>query len=131
MIRKIYLCTQVRTLYSYGNVITIINDTHYHQICFRTYTRMLLSLDEFIESLGEMYHTSYDTIETIKYYLDANDIIDLDTNLIHSSILTSKQIDDIIKYIVREDARSQLLKLIFNRTFNSDSHIDYEYRQFK
>ncbi|CAF5159215.1 unnamed protein product, partial [Rotaria sp. Silwood1] len=27
MIRKIYLCTQVRTLCSYGDVITIINDT--------------------------------------------------------------------------------------------------------
>ncbi|CAF1326041.1 unnamed protein product, partial [Rotaria sp. Silwood1] len=38
---------------------------------------------------------------------------------------------DIIEYIVREDAIRQLLKLIFNRTFNSDSHIDYEYRQFK
>ncbi|CAF1526836.1 unnamed protein product, partial [Rotaria sp. Silwood1] len=131
MIRKIYLCTQVRTLCSYGDVITIINDTDYQQIRFRTYKRMSLSLDEFIEIFGEMYHTSYDTIETIKYYLDANDIIDLDTNLIHSSILTSKQIDDIIEYIVREDAIRQLLKLIFNRTYNSDSHIDYEYRQFK
>ncbi|CAF5017504.1 unnamed protein product [Rotaria sp. Silwood1] len=131
IIRKIYLCTQVRTLCSYGDVITIINDTDYHQIRFRTYKRMSLSLDEFIEILGEMYHTSYDTIETIKYYLDANDIIDLDTNLIHSSILTSKQIDDMIKYIVREDAIRQLLKLIFNRTRNSDSHIDDEYRQFK
>ncbi|CAF5143148.1 unnamed protein product, partial [Rotaria sp. Silwood1] len=36
-----------------------------------------------------------------------------------------------IKYIVREDAIKQLLKLIFNRTRNSDSHIDDEYRQFK
>ncbi|CAF5119294.1 unnamed protein product, partial [Rotaria sp. Silwood1] len=109
MIRKIYLCTQVRTLCSYGDVITIINDPDYHQIRFRTYKRMSLSLDEFIEILVEMYHTSYDTIETIKYYLHANDIIDLDTNLIHSSILTSKQIDDMIKYIVREDAIRELL----------------------
>ncbi|CAF1409408.1 unnamed protein product [Rotaria sp. Silwood1] len=113
MIRKIYLCTQVRTLCSYGDVITIINDPDYHQIRFRTYKRLSLSLDEFIE------------------ILDASDIIDLDTNLIHSSILTSKQIDDMIKYIVREDAIKQLLKLIFNRTRNSDSHIDDEYRQFK
>ncbi|CAF5061023.1 unnamed protein product [Rotaria sp. Silwood1] len=58
---------------------------------------MSLSLDEFIEILGEMYHTSYDTIETIKYYLDANDIIDFDTNLIHSSILTDSRIDEEFK----------------------------------
>ncbi|CAF3346668.1 unnamed protein product [Rotaria sp. Silwood2] len=131
MIRKIYLCSQVRTLCSYGDVITIINDSDYHQIRFRTYKRMSLSSDEFIEILGEMYSTFYDTIETMKYYLDADDIIDLDTNLIHSSILTSKQIDDMIKYIVREDAIRQLLKLIFDRTRNSDSNIDDEHRQFK
>ncbi|CAF1225614.1 unnamed protein product [Rotaria sp. Silwood1] len=131
MIRKIYLSTQTRTLCSYGDVITIIHDSDYHQICFRTYKRMSLSSDEFIEILGEIYHTSYDTIETMKYYLDANDIIDLDTNLIHSSVLTSKQIDDMIKYIVREDAIRQLLKLIFDRIRNNDSHIDDEHRQLK
>ncbi|CAF4817536.1 unnamed protein product, partial [Rotaria magnacalcarata] len=62
-----------------GDVITIINDSDYHQIRLRTCTRMSLSSDEFIE------------------ILDANDIIDLDTNLIYSSILTSKQVDDMIK----------------------------------
>ncbi|CAF4735784.1 unnamed protein product, partial [Rotaria magnacalcarata] len=80
-----------------GDVITIINDSDYHQIRLRTCTRMSLSSDEFIEILGEMYRTPYDTIESMKYYLDANDIIDLDTNLIYSSILTSKQVDDMIK----------------------------------
>ncbi|CAF1625727.1 unnamed protein product [Rotaria magnacalcarata] len=131
MIRKISLCTQTRTLCSYGDVITIINDSDYHQIRLRTCTRMSLSSDEFIEILGEMYRTSYDTIESMKYYLDANDIIDLDTNLIYSSILTSKQVDDMIKYIVREDAIRQLLKLIFDRTRNSDSYMNSEQIQFK
>ncbi|CAF4799948.1 unnamed protein product [Rotaria socialis] len=131
MIRKMSLCTQTRTLCSYGDVITIINDSDYHQIRLRTCTRMSLSSDEFIEILGEMYHTTYDTIESMKYYLDANDIIDLDTNLIYSSILTSKQIDDMIKYIVREDAIRQLLKLIFDRTRNSDSYMNNEQIQFK
>ncbi|CAF4553692.1 unnamed protein product [Rotaria socialis] len=131
MIQKISLCTQTRTLCSYGDVITIINDSNYHQIRLRTCTRMSLSSDEFIEILGEMYHTSYDTIESMKYYLDANDIIDLDTNLIYSSMLTANQIDDMIKYIVREDAIRQLLKLIFDRARNSDSYMNNEQIQFK
>ncbi|CAF4126247.1 unnamed protein product, partial [Rotaria sp. Silwood1] len=41
------------------------------------------------------------------------------------------QIDDMIKYIVREDAIRQLLKLIFDRIRNNDSHIDDEHRQLK
>lgn len=124
------LCTQTRTLCSYGNVITIIKDSDYHQIRLRTCTRMSLSSDEFIQILGEMYHTMYDTIESMKYYLDANDIIDLDTNLIYSSILTSKQIDNMIQYIVREDAIRKLLKLIFDRLRNSDSYMNNEQIQF-
>ncbi|CAF2524405.1 unnamed protein product [Rotaria sp. Silwood2] len=54
MIRKIYLSTQIQTVCSYGDVITIIHDSDYHQIRFRTYKRMSLSSDEFIEILGEI-----------------------------------------------------------------------------
>ncbi|CAF4920486.1 unnamed protein product, partial [Rotaria sp. Silwood2] len=34
MIRKIYLSTQIQTVCSYGDVITIIHDSDYHQIRF-------------------------------------------------------------------------------------------------
>lgn len=126
MIRKVSRYSQQRILCSYGDIITIINDSDYQQIRLRTHQRMSISLDEFIEILGELYHTSYDTIETMKYYVEANDIIDLDTNLIHSSILTSKQIDDMIRYILREDAIRQLLKLISDRIHHNDEHEQYK-----
>jgi hypothetical protein len=83
---------------------------------------MSLSSDEFIEILGEMYHTSLDTIETMKYYLEANDIIDIDTHILHSSTLTSRDIDEMTKYILHEDAIRELRKLIFDRK---------EYKQLK
>lgn len=130
MIRKILLCTQLRTLCSYGDIITAINNPNYHQIRLRTSQRMSLSSDEFIEILGEIYHTSYNTVEVMKYYLEAHDIIDLDTTLIHPSILTSKQIDDMIKYIAREDAIRQVVKLIFNQKSNTKDSMINEHIQF-
>jgi hypothetical protein len=120
MLRKIRLCIQIRTLCSYGDVITTINEIDSQQIHLRTLKRMSLSSDEFIEILGEIYHTSLDTIETMKYYLEANDIIDMNTNLIHRSILKSKEIDEITKYILHEDAIRELRKLIFNRKQNNE-----------
>ena len=131
MIRRIFLCTQERTLCSYGDIIATINEFDYHQIHLRTLKRISLSRDEFIEIIGELYHTSYDTIETMKFYLEAHDVIDPDTNLIHSSTLTIKQIDDRIKYVLREDAIRLLLKLIFDRTRNSDANMYNEYLQLK
>ncbi len=131
MLRKILLCTQSRTLCSYADVITTINDPDSHQIRLRTIQRMSLSSDEFIEIIGEMYQTYYDTIETMKYYLEANDIIDMNTNLIDSLTKTSKQIDDMIKYILREDAIRLLLKLIFNRKRDSENEMNNQHRQFK
>ena len=122
MLRKIRLCIQIRTLCSYGDVITAINEIDSQQIRLRTFKRMSLSSDEFIEILGEMYHTSLDTIETMKYYLEANDIIDIDTHILHSSTLTSRDIDEMTKYILHEDAIRELRKLIFDRK---------EYKQLK
>jgi len=127
MLRKILLCTQERILCSYADVITTVNDPDYHQIHLRTLTRMSLTSDEFIEIIGEMYHTSYERIETMKYYLEANDVIDMDTNIIHSPGLILKQINDIIKYILREDAIRLVLQIIFDRKRNNDN----EYVQFK
>jgi hypothetical protein len=129
MLRKIRLCIQTRTLCSYGDAITTINEADYQQIRLRTLEGMSLSSDEFIEIIGEMYHTSYDTIETMKYYLDAKDVIDIDTNLLHPSTLTSREIDDMTKYILHEDAIRQLIKLILERKRNSD--LNNEHIQFK
>jgi hypothetical protein len=67
----------------------------------------------------------------MKYYLEANDIIDMNTNLIDSLTKTSKQIDDMIKYILREDAIRLLLKLIFNRKRDSENEMNNQHRQFK
>jgi hypothetical protein len=88
---------------------------------------MSLTSDEFIEIIGEMYHTSYERIETMKYYLEANDVIDMDTNIIHSPGLILKQINDIVKYILREDAIRLGLQIIFDRKRNNDN----EYVEFK
>jgi hypothetical protein len=129
MLRKLLMCTQERILCSYGDVITAINDPDYHQIRLRTFNRMSLLSDEFIEILGEIYHTSHDTIDTMKYYLEANEVIDMDTNLIHPSTL--EQTDDMIKYILREDAIRQLLKLLSDRKRNNDNDIINEGIQFK
>jgi hypothetical protein len=121
MLRKIRMCTQIRTLCSYGDIITTINEANYHQIHLRTFKRMSLSSDEFIEIIGEMYQTSYDIIETMKYYLEAHNVIDIDTNLLlHSSLLSSEKINNMIKYILHEDAIRELIKLIFNQKFNND-----------
>jgi hypothetical protein len=120
MLRKIRLCIQTRTLCSYGDIITTINEVDYQQIRLRTFKRMSLSSDEFIEILGEMYHTSVDTIETMKYYLEANEVIDLDTNLIHPPTLTSREIDEMTKYILHEDAIRELKKVIFDRKRNNE-----------
>ncbi|CAF0923040.1 unnamed protein product [Adineta ricciae] len=104
-IRKILKCTQTRTLCSYADILTTLNESNSTtQIHFRTITRVCLSSDEFIEILGEMYQTCYATMETLKYYLEASDIIDTETNLIHSSVSTSKQLDELMKYILYEDA---------------------------
>jgi hypothetical protein len=127
MLQKIRMCIQTRTLCSYGDIITTINEPDYHQIHLRTFQRMSLSSDEFIEIIGELYQTSYDRIETIKYYLEAHDVIDIDTNLIYPSTL--KQIDQMIKYILHEDAIRQLIKLIFDRKRNRD--LNNEYRKFQ
>ncbi|CAF1561008.1 unnamed protein product [Adineta steineri] len=131
MLRKILKCTQIRMLCSYADVITTLNESDSHQIHLRTFKRISLSSDEFIEIIGEMYNTSYETIETMKYYLEANDIIDMNTNLIHSSIRISKQIDEMIKYIFYEDAIRLLLKLIVDRKHMNDNDINNEYKQFK
>jgi len=91
---------------------------------------MSLSSDEFIEIIGEMYQTSYDIIETMNYYVEAYDVIDIDTNLLlHSSVLSLDKIDNMIKYILHEDAIRQLIKLIFNRKHNND--LNNKNRQFK
>jgi hypothetical protein len=129
MLRKILMCIQTRTLCSYADVITGINDSDSNQIRLRTFHRMCLSSDEFIEILGEMYQIYYDTIESMKYYLEANDVIDIHTNLIHSS--TSEQIDDMMKYILREDAIRLLLKLIFYRKRDSYDEMNNEQRKFQ
>jgi len=130
MLRKIRMCTQIRTLCSYEDIITTINETDYHQIHLRTFKRMSLSSDEFIEIIGEMYQTSYDIIETMNYYVEAYDVIDIDTNLLlHSSVLSLDKIDNMIKYILHEDAIRQLIKLIFNRKHNND--LNNKNRQFK
>ncbi|CAF1261150.1 unnamed protein product [Adineta steineri] len=131
MLRKILKCIQIRMLCSYADVITTLNESDSHQIHLRTFKRISLSSDEFIEIIGEMYNTSYETIETMKYYLEANDIIDMNTNLIHSSIKISKQIDEMIKYIFYEDAIRLLLKLIVDRKHMNDNDINNEYKQFK
>jgi hypothetical protein len=65
----------------------------------------------------------------MKYYLDAKDVIDIDTNLLHPSTLTSREIDDMTKYILHEDAIRQLIKLILERKRNSD--LNNEHIQFK
>ncbi|UJR31391.1 hypothetical protein I4U23_018885 [Adineta vaga] len=130
ILRKILKCTQLRTLCTYADVLTILNESDSHQIHFRTIQRMCLSFDEFIEILGEMYHTCYELMDTMKYYLEANDILDVETNLIHSSILTSKQIDDMMKYIVREDAIRFVWKLIFDQERNHSKDVNDKYKQF-
>ena len=129
MLRKIRLCVQMRTLCSYGDVMTTINEADYQQIRLRTLKRMSLSSDEFIEILGEIYHTSYDTIENMKYYLEAKDIIDMNTNVIHPSTLSVTDIDQMTKYILHEEAIRQLRILIFDRRRHND--MNNEHRQFK
>ena len=129
MLRKIHRCLQARTLCSYGDVITTINEADHHQIRLRTINHMSLSSDEFIEILGEIYHTSSDPIETMKSYLDAHDILDMDTNLLHPSNLTSIDVEDMTKYLLHEDAIRQLRRLIFDRKRHHDSN--NEQRQFK
>lgn len=115
ILRKIHLCTQIRTLCSYNDILTTINEPDSHQIHLRTYKRMSLSFDEFIEIIGELYQISIDRFETMKYYFQAIDVMDIDAHLIHSSILTGKSIDDMMKYILHEDAIREIEKLIFNR----------------
>lgn len=129
MLRKIRRCIQPRTLCSYGDVITTINEADHQQIRLRTLNRMSLSSDEFIEILGEIYHTSSDTIEAMKYYLEAHDVLDMDTNLLHPSTLTSNDIEEMTKYLLHEDAIRQLKRLVFDRKRHNDSN--HEHRQFK
>ncbi|CAF0920812.1 unnamed protein product [Adineta ricciae] len=119
-IRKILKCTQTRTLCSYADILTTLNESNSTtQIHFRTITRVCLSSDEFIEILGEMYQTCYATMETLKYYLEASDIIDTETNLIHSSVSTSKQLDELMKYILYEDAIRLVCKFISDQQRNN------------
>jgi hypothetical protein len=115
MLRKVHLCTRERTLCFYGDVINALNQSNSEEIHLRTFERMSLSSDEFIEIIGEIYDSSSDTIDTMKYYIEARDIIDTDTNLILPSNITSRHVDDSIKYVHREDAIRHLLKLIFDR----------------
>lgn len=130
MLRKIHRCIQTRTLCSYGDVITTISEVDHQQIRLRTLTHMSLSSDEFIEILGEIYRTSSDTIETMKYYLDVHDVLDMDTNLLHPSNLTSNDIDNMTKYLLHEDAIRQLKRLIFDRNQHHDD-LNSEQKQFK
>ena len=119
-IRKILKCTQTRTLCSYADTLTTLNESNSTtQIRFRTITRVCLSSDEFIEILGEMYQTYYATMETLKYYLEAGDIIDTETNLIHSSVSTSNQVDELMKYILYEDAIRLVCKFVSDQQRNN------------
>lgn len=129
MLRKIRRCIQSRVLCSYGDVITTINEADHQQIRLRTLTHMCLSSDEFIEILGEIYNTSSDTIEAMKFYLEAHDVLDMDTNLLHPSNLTANEIEDMTKYLLHEDAIRQLKKLIIDRSRHDDSN--NQQRQFK
>ena len=127
MLRRVHLCARERTLCSYGNVLNAFNDPDYERLRLRTWTRISLSLDEFIEILGEIYYMSASTVETMPCYLQASEIVDVDTNLIRSRDLTLAQTDDMIKYVLREDAIRQLIKLLADRQ-RHDAHDSFNER---
>ena len=59
-------------------------------------------------------------VDTMKYYIEAKEVIDTDSNLLLPSRLSSRHLDDLIKYIQREDAIRQVLKLLFDRKRDND-----------
>lgn len=120
MLRKIHLCTQYRTLCSSIDVLQTINETNCEQIHLRTYKQMSLSSDEFLEIIGELYQISSNIFKRIKYYFDASDVIDLNTNLLYI-----KNIENLMKYILHDDAIREIKQLIFDRERND------EYKQMK
>lgn len=116
MLRRVHLCARERILCSYGHVLAAFNDSDYQRLRLRTWKRISLSMDEFIEILGEAYYMSAGTVESMPCYLQASEIMDVDTNVIRSRDLTYASTDDMIKYVLREDAIRRLIKLLADRT---------------
>lgn len=117
MLRKLRLCLQARLLCSYNDIFDIMSENDFHRIHLRTFTYQSLSFDEFIEILGEIYEQSSAKLDHMNTYFESKDVLDLDTNLLLSS-LTINEFEQLTKYIRYEDAIRQICRLIYDRKRN-------------